>query len=128
LRFGDASAEACRVLALAVLGLFVILLWFALIPVMALAAIALWTPFLALQARPIGFAYLVAMAAVCIAYPATAARLESHGEPDKIQLSESTALLVKRTHDVEERGTIELQGQGGICTYWLLGRRGDARR
>ena len=57
-----------------------------------------------------------------------ASRMESHGEPDRVQLSEATALLVKRTHDVEERGAIEIKGQGAMRTFWLVARRSDALR
>jgi len=45
----------------------------------------------------------------------TASRMESHGSSGRIQLSESAALHLKRTHEIEERG----RGRGE-------GRRPDA--
>jgi class 3 adenylate cyclase len=51
-----------------------------------------------------------------------AARMESHGEPGKIQVSDSTALLLKRTHILEERGEVEVKGKGKIKTFWLVDR------
>lgn len=53
----------------------------------------------------------------------TAARMESHGLPGRIQVSEATALLLKRTHHVEERGTVDVKGRGPMRTFWLAGRR-----
>lgn len=52
----------------------------------------------------------------------TAARMESHGLPGRIQVNASTAMLLSRTHRLEERGTIEVKGKGPISTFWLLGR------
>ena len=56
----------------------------------------------------------------------TAARMESHGLPGRIQVSEATALLLKRTHLLEERGAVEVKGRGPMRTFWLTGRRAPA--
>lgn len=53
----------------------------------------------------------------------TAARMESHGLPGRIQISEASALLLKRTHQVEERGEVAVKGRGSMRTFWLKGRR-----
>jgi class 3 adenylate cyclase len=53
----------------------------------------------------------------------TASRMESHGASGRIQLTEAAALRVKRTHEVEERGVVEVKGGGPMKTYWLVARR-----
>lgn len=51
----------------------------------------------------------------------TAARLESTGEPLKIQVSEATKLIFDKfgTFRLQLRGDIELKGKGTVTTYWL---------
>lgn len=51
-----------------------------------------------------------------------ASRMEELGEPDKIQVSESTYQLLKNKYVLAERGKIEVKGKGKITTYWLMGR------
>jgi adenylate cyclase len=53
----------------------------------------------------------------------TAARMESHGEPGRIQVSEATARRLGPALRVEERGLIEVKGKGLMRTFWVLGRR-----
>jgi class 3 adenylate cyclase len=53
----------------------------------------------------------------------TASRMESHGASGRIQLTEAAALRLKRTHEVEERGVIEVKGGGPTKTFWLVARR-----
>jgi class 3 adenylate cyclase len=53
----------------------------------------------------------------------TAARMESHGLAGRIQVTEATAHLLRRTHELEERGMIEVKGKGAVRTFWLIGRR-----
>ena len=53
----------------------------------------------------------------------TAARMESQGLPGRIQVTEATARLLRRTHELEERGTIEVKGKGSIRTFWLVGAK-----
>lgn len=52
----------------------------------------------------------------------TAARMESHGEPDKVHVSEATVRALGNGWDLEERGTVEIKGKGAMRTYWLRGR------
>jgi adenylate cyclase len=49
----------------------------------------------------------------------TASRLESHGVPGKIHVSEAAYLRLHDTFAFEPRGTIELKGKGPIDTYFL---------
>jgi len=58
----------------------------------------------------------------------TAARMESHGEPGKIQLTEATYELLKDRFVCEPRGTIEVKGKGPMSTWWLLGERDQPGR
>jgi len=51
----------------------------------------------------------------------TASRMESHGEVNRIQLSEATAALLDERFELEERGMVELKGKGPTRTFWLLG-------
>ena len=53
----------------------------------------------------------------------TAARMESHGEPGKIQMTEATYELLKDHFVCEPRGTIDVKGKGPMRTWWLLGER-----
>jgi class 3 adenylate cyclase len=52
----------------------------------------------------------------------TAARMESHGIPGEIQVSESTHDLLLRTHLMTARGVIEIKGKGPTPTWLLIGR------
>jgi guanylate cyclase len=58
----------------------------------------------------------------------TAARMESHGEPGKIQVTEATYELLKYRFVLEPRGTIEVKGKGPIRTWWLLAERDQPGR
>lgn len=48
-----------------------------------------------------------------------AARMESHGVPNRIHLSSATFALLRESHAMEERGTIEVKGKGSMLTYLL---------
>ena len=48
-----------------------------------------------------------------------AARMESHGEPGRIQLGEGAARLLERDFVLEERGEIDVKGRGRMRTWWL---------
>ncbi len=48
-----------------------------------------------------------------------ASRMESHGEPDRIQISEATYRLVKDDFDTTLRGPIEVKGKGTLTTWYL---------
>uniref|UniRef100_A0A4W3JL76 guanylate cyclase n=1 Tax=Callorhinchus milii TaxID=7868 RepID=A0A4W3JL76_CALMI len=51
----------------------------------------------------------------------TAARMESHGIPNKIQLSYSTFNMLKgKNFEIQERGEIKVKGKGIMRTYFLI--------
>ena len=52
-----------------------------------------------------------------------ASRMESSGQPGRIQLSEQAAALLEDDFVIEERGKVEVKGKGCMTTYWLLGHR-----
>jgi guanylate cyclase len=52
-----------------------------------------------------------------------ASRMESHGEPGRVQIGESTFELVGGAFDCEARGQIEVKGKGAMSTWWVNGRR-----
>ncbi|HEX6456718.1 MAG TPA: adenylate/guanylate cyclase domain-containing protein [Solirubrobacterales bacterium] len=53
----------------------------------------------------------------------TASRMESHGVPGEIQVTERTYDRLCGRYQLERRGTIEVKGKGPMTTYLLLGRR-----
>lgn len=53
----------------------------------------------------------------------TASRMESHGLPGAIQVTERTYELLRGRYELRRRGTIEVKGKGPMTTYLLLGRR-----
>jgi class 3 adenylate cyclase len=52
-----------------------------------------------------------------------ASRMESHGERDRIQLSDAAASALRVDFVVEYRGTIKVKGRGELTTHWLVERR-----
>ena len=52
-----------------------------------------------------------------------ASRMESHGVPGAIQLSEVSRALLADKFDLRHRGAIEIKGKGQMHTYLLEGRR-----
>ena len=54
----------------------------------------------------------------------TANRMESHGLPNQIQVSEATYELLKGKFLLEPRGEIDVSGKGIMKTFWLKGRLG----
>lgn len=52
-----------------------------------------------------------------------ASRMESHGKPGYIQVTDATYHKLQNKYLLEPRGTIEVKGRGEMMTYWLLGRR-----
>lgn len=52
----------------------------------------------------------------------TAARMESHGIPGEIHVSEHTYRLLADKFDFESRGIIEIKGKGPMSTFVLRGR------
>lgn len=52
-----------------------------------------------------------------------ASRMESHGEPGKIQVSRHTYELLKDDFLLARRGTIAIKGKGEMETWYLMGRK-----
>lgn len=55
-----------------------------------------------------------------------AARMESHGQPHSIHVSEAVAAALGPEFVLKERGTIEVKGKGQLRTFWLEGLRAGA--
>ena len=55
----------------------------------------------------------------------TASRMESHGTPGRIQISESTYELLKDEFECERRGPVAIKGKGEMETWYLLSRRAE---
>jgi adenylate cyclase len=53
----------------------------------------------------------------------TASRMESHGVPGEIQVTERTYERLRGRYELYPRGEIEVKGKGPMTTYLLLGRR-----
>lgn len=51
----------------------------------------------------------------------TAARMESHGKPGRIQVTESTHELLRDRYPFVDRGTIDVKGKGPMRAYFLEG-------
>jgi class 3 adenylate cyclase len=51
----------------------------------------------------------------------TASRLESHGAPDKVHVSEAVFARLEDTFAFEPRGAVDLKGRGLVKTYFLNG-------
>ncbi len=49
----------------------------------------------------------------------TASRMESHGEPGRIQISDATNELIKEDFRTTMRGRIDVKGKGSLTTWWL---------
>jgi adenylate cyclase len=52
----------------------------------------------------------------------TASRMESHGTPGKVQITDATHELLNDEFVCEFRGTVPLKGKGDVDTWYLLGR------
>ena len=53
----------------------------------------------------------------------TASRMESHGEPDRIQITQATYELIKDSFETTLRGPIQVKGKGSLTTWYLDGPR-----
>ncbi len=53
----------------------------------------------------------------------TASRMESHGVPDRIQVTSATYERLRHKFIFEKRGTIQVKGKGEMVTYFLQGRK-----
>jgi adenylate cyclase len=58
----------------------------------------------------------------------TAGRMESHGIPGTIQVTERAYLRLAAAFAFEERGLIDVKGKGPMRTYFLVGVRDVAAR
>jgi class 3 adenylate cyclase len=56
----------------------------------------------------------------------TASRMESHGEPDRIQITEATYRLIRDDFQTTLRGPIQVKGKGSLTTWYLDGTRDQA--
>lgn len=52
----------------------------------------------------------------------TASRMESHGVPGQIQVSQATYERLEHSYRLDARGTIQVKGKGEQPTYFLLGK------
>jgi len=52
-----------------------------------------------------------------------ASRMESHGEANRIQITERAAAQLRGDFDITERGPIEIKGKGTVPTYFLNGTK-----
>ncbi|MHB8522178.1 MAG: adenylate/guanylate cyclase domain-containing protein [Limisphaerales bacterium] len=55
----------------------------------------------------------------------TASRMESHGQPGTIQVTEATYERLKDKFQLKTRGVMEVKGKGQMVTYIVVGRRSD---
>jgi class 3 adenylate cyclase len=53
----------------------------------------------------------------------TASRMESHGAPGRVHVSQATRTLLDDSFVFEERGVISVKGKGEMVTSWLERRR-----
>ncbi|MBP0021117.1 MAG: response regulator [Cyanobacteria bacterium SBLK] len=52
-----------------------------------------------------------------------ASRMESQGEPSRIQVTQSVYDVLQDSYRLEERGIIQIKGKGEMTTYWLCGKK-----
>lgn len=52
-----------------------------------------------------------------------ASRMESHGIPGSIQVTEATYERLRDRYELEKRGELEIKGKGKMTTYFLTGRK-----
>jgi class 3 adenylate cyclase len=53
----------------------------------------------------------------------TASRMESHGAPGKVHVTQTVRDLLKDQFEFEDRGEMEIKGKGSMKTYFLLGEK-----
>ncbi len=54
-----------------------------------------------------------------------ASRMESTGEPGRIQVSDSVRVRLADDYEFESRGDVDIKGKGTMHTWYLLGKQGD---
>jgi class 3 adenylate cyclase len=58
----------------------------------------------------------------------TASRMESHGTPGHIQVTDAVRLALADRFELEDRGMVDLKGRGPIRAWYLLGPKEDGRQ
>ena len=58
----------------------------------------------------------------------TASRMESHGVAGRVTVSESTRRLLGEPFSLEDRGALEVEGQGELKTWFVSGRNGASHQ
>jgi class 3 adenylate cyclase len=58
----------------------------------------------------------------------TASRMESHGVPGRVQVSETTAQAIRGQFELEDRGTVNIKGKGEMHTYLIGAEHKDPLR
>jgi Amt family ammonium transporter len=53
----------------------------------------------------------------------TASRMESHGSPGRVHVTDETKRVLERDFELEERGEIEVKGKGKMKTWFVKGPR-----
>jgi len=53
-----------------------------------------------------------------------ASRMESSGQPGRVQITEATYRTIQNHYNCELRGTIDVKGKGKMRTYWLNSMKG----
>lgn len=53
----------------------------------------------------------------------TASRMESHGEPGRIQVTTAAKEELEDAYEFEPRGAVEVKGIGAVETWWLAGAK-----
>lgn len=54
--------------------------------------------------------------------------MESHAIAGRIQVSESTAELIKQDFELEDRGIIDIKGKGGMRTWLVKDTKSNLKR
>ncbi|MGH7587480.1 MAG: adenylate/guanylate cyclase domain-containing protein [Gemmatimonadota bacterium] len=55
-----------------------------------------------------------------------ASRMETHGEPGAIQVTEAVWKRLQGRYALEPRGKVDVKGRGEMETWWLTGAGGEA--
>ncbi|WP_372573058.1 adenylate/guanylate cyclase domain-containing protein [Ruegeria jejuensis] len=53
----------------------------------------------------------------------TASRMESHGEPGRIQVTTAAKEELDQSYQFERRGSVDVKGVGDVETWWRTGRQ-----
>ena len=53
----------------------------------------------------------------------TASRMESHGKPGQIQVTENTYKILRDRYEFEDKGLIPVKGKGEMKVFWLMRKK-----